>query len=51
LSQFGAIAAFRPDTIAILEERRLEFRRRRETMLQGLRELGFAVAAEPGGAF
>ena len=50
-SQFAALAAFRPDTLALLEERRLEFRRRRDFIVRALRELGFSVPLVPEGAF
>jgi len=50
-AQHAALAAFRTDTIEILESRREEFRRRRDLMLPALRELGFVVPAKPGGAF
>ena len=51
LAQHAAMAAFQPETIGILEARRQEFSRRRDILLPGLRKLGFAVAAEPQGAF
>jgi aspartate/methionine/tyrosine aminotransferase len=51
VAQHAALAAFRPETMAILEERRHEFSRRRNLLLPGLRKLGFKVAAEPQGAF
>lgn len=50
-AQYAALAAFGNDTIEILETRREEFRRRRDTLLPGLRTLGFTVATEPRGAF
>ncbi len=50
-AQHAALAAFVPDTVAILEQRRAEFRARRNRLLPGLRQLGFSVAAEPQGAF
>lgn len=50
-AQHAALAAFRPDTIAILEARRAEFQARRDLLLPGLRRLGFEIAAEPRGAF
>jgi aspartate/methionine/tyrosine aminotransferase len=50
-AQHAALAAFSPETIAILEARREEFRQRRDLLLPGLRELGFAIGAEPQGAF
>ncbi len=51
VAQHAALAAFRPETTAILEARRQEFSRRRDLLLPGLRKLGFKVAAEPRGAF
>ena len=50
-AQFAALAAFEPVTIEILESRRGEFRRRRDTLLPGLRSLGFEIPTEPQGAF
>jgi aspartate/methionine/tyrosine aminotransferase len=51
VAQHAALAAFLPETTAILEARRLEFSLRRDLLLPGLRTLGFKVAAEPQGAF
>jgi len=50
-AQHAALAAFAPETIAILEARREEFRARRNLLLPGLRQLGFRVDSEPQGAF
>jgi len=50
-AQHAALAAFRPETIAILEERRAEFRRRRDFLAPALESLGFRVTARPEGAF
>jgi len=50
-AQHAALAAFRADTIEVLELRREEFRRRRDFMLPALQDLGFSVAGKPGGAF
>lgn len=50
-AQYAALAAFRPDTIALLEDRRLEFQRRRDFMVPALRELGFTIPVTPTGAF
>jgi len=50
-SQHAALAAFRPDTLALLEERRAEFERRRDFMVPALRRLGFRVPIVPEGAF
>lgn len=51
MAQHAALACFEPDTLAILEERRIEFARRRDYLLPALRELGFRIAVEPEGAF
>jgi aspartate/methionine/tyrosine aminotransferase len=50
-SQHAALAAFEPDTIAILEDRRREFQRRRDFLVPALRDLGFRVPITPEGAF
>ena len=41
----------RPETLAVLEERRQEFHRRRDYMVPALRDLGFRVPVMPEGAF
>lgn len=50
-AQYAALAAFRPETLAVLEQRREEFRRRRDFMVPALRRLGFRVPVMPQGAF
>jgi aspartate/methionine/tyrosine aminotransferase len=50
-AQHAALAAFRPETISILEARRLAFRERRDHLLPALSHLGFTIAAAPRGAF
>lgn len=50
-AQHAALAAFRPETIAILECRRAEFRRRRDFLAPALEEIGFRITARPEGAF
>jgi aspartate/methionine/tyrosine aminotransferase len=50
-AQHAALAAFRPDTIAILEARRVEFQRRRDLVVPALRSFGFGVPLVPEGAF
>lgn len=50
-AQYAALAAFRPETLAILETRRREFARRRDYLIPALRELGFDIPVVPGGAF
>jgi aspartate/methionine/tyrosine aminotransferase len=51
LSQYAALEAFAPETIEILEQRRLEFQRRRDFLLPALRKLGFRLPVTPDGAF
>ena len=50
-AQYAALAAFTPETIALLEERRAEFRRRRDFLAPALESLGLRVTARPEGAF
>jgi aspartate/methionine/tyrosine aminotransferase len=50
-SQRAALACFRPDTLALLEERRLEFRARRDLLVPALRSLGFGIPVTPDGGF
>lgn len=50
-AQHGALAAFAPETIATLEERRAEFRRRRDFLAPALESIGFRITARPEGAF
>jgi len=50
-AQHAALAAFAPESLRVLEERRGEFARRRDFLLPELRRAGLAVPAEPHGAF
>jgi len=50
-AQHAALAAFEPATIAILEARRKEFRKRRDFLSLALENIGFRVTARPEGAF
>ena len=50
-AQYGALAAFQPETLALLEERRAEFRRRRDFLAPALEAIGFRITARPEGAF
>jgi len=50
-AQYAGLAAFAPETTAILESRREEFRRRRDFLVPALRELGFSIPVTPEGAF
>ncbi len=51
IAQHAALAAFTAETSAILEQRRLEFMRRRDFLLPALRDLGFHIPVQPQGAF
>jgi len=51
LAQHAALAAFEPETLAILEKRRQEFKARRDYLVPALRGLGFDIAVMPQGAF
>ena len=50
-AQYAALAAFGPDNLAILEERRSVLRERRDYLVEALRGLGFDVPVVPEGAF
>jgi aspartate/methionine/tyrosine aminotransferase len=51
LAQHAALAAFEPETLAILEARRRELQARRDFLLPALVSLGFRIPVEPDGAF
>jgi aspartate/methionine/tyrosine aminotransferase len=51
VSQQAALACFEPDSLALYEQRRAEFKQRRDAFVPALRALGFGVATEPDGAF
>src|SRR6266850_1026957 len=50
-AQHAALAAFTPESLEILEQRRNEFARRRDFLLPALRGAGLKIPAEPHGAF
>jgi aspartate/methionine/tyrosine aminotransferase len=50
-AQHAAVAAFSPDSLSILEERRREFARRRDFLVPALRRAGLSIPADPQGAF
>ena len=50
-SQHAALAAFAPETLAILDARRAEFKTRRDFLVPALRETGFRIPVVPQGAF
>ena len=51
IAQHAALACFDEAALAIYEERRAEFRRRRDFLVPALRSLGFGVPVVPDGAF
>ena len=51
IAQHAALACFSTEALAIYEERREEFRRRRDFLVPALRRLGFDVPVVPDGAF
>jgi aspartate/methionine/tyrosine aminotransferase len=50
-AQHAALAAFEPETLAILESRRQELKARRDYLVPALRGLGFDIPVMPQGAF
>jgi aspartate/methionine/tyrosine aminotransferase len=50
-AQFAALAAFGPETLAIAEAHRIEFKERRDYLVPALRALGFDIPHTPEGAF
>jgi aspartate/methionine/tyrosine aminotransferase len=51
IAQYAALGCFEPASIALYEERRAEFKRRRDFLVPALREIGFGVPIVPDGAF
>jgi len=51
VAQHAALACFHPEALAIFEQRRREFQRRRDYLVPALRALGFGVPVMPDGAF
>lgn len=51
IAQYGALAAFEPETIELLEQRRWKFKARRDILVAGLKQLGFKLDVLPQGAF
>ena len=51
VAQHAALACFEPETLAIYEQRRAEFKARRDWFIPALRELGFGLPVTPDGAF
>ena len=50
MGQYGALAGFDEETIAILDERRDIFHQRRDYLVPALREIGFDIPHMPDGA-
>jgi aspartate/methionine/tyrosine aminotransferase len=51
IAQHAGVACFTAEAIAIYEQRKAEFRRRRDYIVPALRDLGFKVPVTPDGAF
>jgi aspartate/methionine/tyrosine aminotransferase len=51
IAQYAALAAFTPETRALLETRRQELQARRDFLVPALRQIGFGVPVMPQGAF
>jgi len=51
IAQHAALACFEPDTLAIYEQRRAEFKARRDFFIPALNHLGLTVPVMPDGAF
>jgi aspartate/methionine/tyrosine aminotransferase len=51
VAQHAALACFTPETMAIYENRKAEFKRRRDYIVPALRALGFGIPVMPDGAF
>ena len=51
LAQQAALACFTPESMAIFEQRKSEFKRRRDYLVPELQRLGFTIPALPDGAF
>jgi len=51
IAQYAALSAFEPETLSILEQRRAEFKQRRDFLVPALRDLGFGISHVPSGAF
>ncbi|GAA1480015.1 aminotransferase class I/II-fold pyridoxal phosphate-dependent enzyme [Gordonia sinesedis] len=47
----AATACFTPETVAVAESRRAEFRARRDVVIDGLADIGLDVPVRPDGAF
>ncbi|MGO4378041.1 pyridoxal phosphate-dependent aminotransferase [Pseudoduganella sp. RAF19] len=50
-TQYAALACFKPESLAICEERRLDLAKRRDLIVAGLKRIGLDVPVIPDGAF
>lgn len=50
-AQYAALVAFESESLAIMEARRQEFKKRRDYLLPALESLGFDIPSKPAGAF
>jgi aspartate/methionine/tyrosine aminotransferase len=51
IAQYAGIACFTPESIALFEQRKAEFKRRRDYIVPQLERIGFKVPVIPDGAF
>lgn len=51
VAQHAALACFEPETLAVFEGRREQFRQRRDFLVPALQQLGFKIPVVPDGAF
>ncbi|OYU42099.1 MAG: aminotransferase, partial [Burkholderiales bacterium PBB4] len=51
LAQHAALACFEPESLALYEQRRAEFQRRRDFFIPALHAMGLQVPVMPDGAF
>jgi len=51
VSQYAALACFEPESLALYEQRRAEFKARRDFFIPALHEMGLSVPVVPDGAF
>ncbi|KGM06840.1 Aspartate aminotransferase [Methylophaga thiooxydans] len=51
MSQYAALAAFKQNTLNVLEQRQQVFQQRRDALLPALKELDFTLPVTPQGAF
>jgi aspartate/methionine/tyrosine aminotransferase len=51
VSQYAALACFEPESLALYEQRRAEFKARRDFFIPALNDMGLSVPVVPDGAF